>query len=205
MGLEARCTGTWRGETALVRAHLDSTGLEITGPIRVHLDLARIKAAEAHQGSLRLRTSEGTLVLALAHQAEKWAQFIRHPRSRIDKLGIKAGQRVRIVGLDDRALDADLASRACVVLRRDTKSPVDAAMVLVDTPEKLGLIARYRPAISPDGALWVIRPKGKETPVTEAQVREAAIRAGLVDVKVVAFSDTLSAAKLMIPRAQRGA
>lgn len=188
-----------------MKAHLDSTGLDLRGPNRVHIDLAKIKAAEPSKGALRLRTAEGTMVLHLGEKAATWAQFIKYPRSRIEKLGIKPGQRVLLVGLEDEALEADLASRDCTVLRRETKTPVDVVMVLVDTPDKLRLIARYREAITPDGSLWVIRPKGKETPVTETQLREAALEADMVDVKVVAFSETLSAAKLMIPRAKRGA
>lgn len=205
MGLEARCQVDWRGETETVKAHLDSTGLDLRGPNRVHIDLAKIKAAEPSKGALRLRTAEGTMVLHLGEKAATWAQFIKYPRSRIEKLGIKPGQRVLLVGLEDEALEADLASRDCTVLRRETKTPVDVAMVLVDTPDKLRLIARYREAITPDGSLWVIRPKGKDTPVTEAQVRDAAKRAELVDIKVVSFSDTHSAEKLVIPRAKRGA
>lgn len=142
---------------------------------------------------------------ASGRESGNLGQFIKYPRSRIEKLGIKPGQRVLLVGLEDEALDADLASRDCTVLRRETKAPVDVAMVLVDTPDKLRLIARYRQAITPDASLWVIRPKGKDTPVTEAQVRDAAKRAELVDIKVVSFSDTHSAEKLVIPRARRGA
>lgn len=203
MGLEARCKCNWREKAEVVRAHLDSTGLDITGPIRLRFDLAKIKAAEAGKGSLRLRTGEGTLVLELGDQAEKWAQFIKYPRSRIEKLGIKPGQRVLLVGLDDPELEAELKSRECVIVRRETKAPVDVVMVLIDKPDKLPLIARHRRAISPDGALWVVRPKGKDTPVTEAQAREAALRAELVDVKVVSFSDALTAEKMVIPRAKR--
>jgi len=204
MGLEARCQCTWRGQTETVRAHLDSTGLDLRGAYKAHIDLAKIKGADASKGALRVRADEGVMVLQLGEKAETWAQFIKYPRSRIEKLGIKPGQRVLLVGINDPQLDAELASRDCVVLRREPKAPVDAAMVLIDTQEKLPLIARYRQAIFPDGALWVIRPKGKDTPVTEAQVREAAVRAELVDVKVVAFSDTLSAEKVVIPRAKRG-
>lgn len=203
MGLEARCQCTWRDKTETVRAHLDATGLDTSGSIRMRIDLPKIKAAEASKGCLRLRTSEGTMVLELGDKAEKWAQFIKYPRSRIEKLGIKPGQRVLLVGLEDSELDAELESRDCVILRRETKTPVDVVMVLIDEPEKLSLIARYRKAIAPDGTLWVIRPKGKATPVTEAQAREAALRAELVDVKVVSFSDTLTAEKMVIPRAKR--
>lgn len=203
VGLEARCKCTWGDRTETVRAHLDSTGLAIAGPIRMQVDLAKIKAVEASKGHLRLRTSEGAIALELGDQAGKWAQLIKYPRSRIEKLGIKPGQRVLLVGLDEPELEAELESRDCVIVRRETKTPVDAVMVLIDEPDKLPLIARYRKAISADGALWVIRPKGKNTPVTEAQARAAALRAELVDVKVVSFSDTLTAEKMVIPRAKR--
>lgn len=205
MGLEARCECDWQGESRTVKAHLDSTGLDLSGPFKLHIDLRNIKAAESSRGTLRLRTQDGPMVLHLGEKTEAWAQFIKYPRSRIEKLGIKAGQRVLLVGLDDQALEADLASRECKVLRRETKTPVDVAMVLVDTPAKLQLIARYREVITSGGAVWVIRPKGKDTPVTEAQTRDAAKRAELVDIKVVSFSDTHSAEKLVIPKARRGA
>lgn len=205
MGLETHCQCTWGGETAKVRAHLDSTGLDLRGPIRLRLDLGKIKSAESSKGTLRLRSNNGVLTLQLGEKADAWEQLIQYPRSRIEKLGIKPGQRVLVAGLHDAALDADLASRDCVILRRETKSPVDAVMVLIDTPDKLKMIDRYRKAITADGAVWVIRPKGKDTPVTEAQTREAAKRAELVDIKVVSFSNTHSAEKLVMPRSKRKA
>lgn len=44
---------------------------------------------------------------------------------------------------------------------------------------------------------------GVKAEFREDDVRAAALAAGLVDVKVARFSDTLSALKLVIPRAQR--
>lgn len=205
MGLEASCRCDWQGQTETVRAHLDSTGLDLRGSFRVRIDLAQIKAITASNGKLSLRANEAAMVLHLGEKAAAWAQFIKYPRSRIEKLGIKPGQRVLLVGLEDDALRADLASLDCTVLRRESKVPVDAAIVLIDTPDQLDRIARHRKSITAGGSLWVIRPKGKGTPVTEAQVRDAAKRAELVDIKVVSFSETHSAEKLVIPRAKRGA
>ena len=48
-----------------------------------------------------------------------------------------------------------------------------------------------------------MRPKGKDTPVTETDARKAGLAAGLVDVKVAAFSPTHSALKFVIPVAKR--
>jgi len=60
--------------------------------------------------------------------------------------------------------------------------------------------------IAPDGAIWVLRAKqaaGVGAAITELDVMAAGRAAGLVDVKVAAFSRTHSAAKLVIPVAQR--
>ena len=57
--------------------------------------------------------------------------------------------------------------------------------------------------IEPDGAVWVVRPKGSPD-ITEAETMAAGKRAGLVDVKVVSFSETHTAEKFVIPVAKRG-
>ena len=57
-------------------------------------------------------------------------------------------------------------------------------------------------ALERNGAIWVVWPKGRRE-LTEDHVRAKALASGLVDVKVVAFSGTLSALKLVIPVAKR--
>ena len=59
-----------------------------------------------------------------------------------------------------------------------------------------------RNAIQPAGAIWVVRPKGQKT-ITEAGTMAAGKRAGLVDVKVVSFSESHTAEKFVIPVASR--
>ena len=54
------------------------------------------------------------------------------------------------------------------------------------------------------GCLWVVSPRGTSA-VTERNVMDSARAAGLVDVKVVRFSDTYTSAKLVIPVALREA
>jgi hypothetical protein len=44
--------------------------------------------------------------------AAGWADAILHPKGRLDKLGVKAGQRVAILGLDDPDFFAELTGRA---------------------------------------------------------------------------------------------
>jgi hypothetical protein len=56
--------------------------------------------------------------------------------------------------------------------------------------------------IQPDGAIWAVWRKARKE-LTENHVREAALAAGLVDVKVARFSETHSALKLVVPKARR--
>ncbi|HEX5141970.1 MAG TPA: DUF3052 family protein, partial [Dehalococcoidia bacterium] len=64
-------------------------------------------------------------------------------------------------------------------------------------------LGALRGAIKPAGALWVVSPKGKGIEVKDVDVMAAAREAGLVDTKVVSFSATHTALKLVIPRDRR--
>ena len=63
-----------------------------------------------------------TVTLELGAQAEKWATRITSPPSRVEKLGVKAGMRIALVGLDDAALVEDIESRG-----GDARRPVRGA------------------------------------------------------------------------------
>jgi hypothetical protein len=186
-----------------VHAHLDSIGLDVRGGFHLRFSVSEIRRTEVSGPVLRLVTDRGVLELELGKRVKTWERTIREPRSRIDKLGIKPGARTVLVGLNDSQLRAELAARKCNLLKRGVESSVDAVFFLVAKPSALTRLKLLKRMLVPSGALWVIREKGGNAKVTEEQVRDAARRAGLVDVKVVAFSDTLSAVKLVIPRAQR--
>jgi hypothetical protein len=63
-------------------------------------------------------------------------------------------------------------------------------------------LKELRPSLQPAGAIWVLWPKGRKE-FREDDIRAFGPEAGLVDVKVVAFSETLSGLKMVIPVAQR--
>ena len=69
-------------------------------------------------------------------------------------------------------------------------------------PIRADRLRRLRETIQPAGGVWVVWPKGRAE-LREEDVRAAAKKAGLVDVKVVAFSATHSALKLVIPVSKR--
>jgi len=61
---------------------------------------------------------------------------------------------------------------------------------------------KLKRALKPNGAIWIIRPKGQPE-ISEQATMAAGKAAGLVDVKVVGFSPTHTAEKFVIPVSAR--
>ena len=79
---------------------------------------------------------------------------------------------------------------------------MDVVFVAANDRADLDRLVTVLKFLKRDGAIWVIRPKGSPN-ISEGDVMQAGKAAGLVDVKVVRFSDTHTAEKFVIPVAQR--
>ena len=112
----------------------------------------------------------------------------------IDKLGIKPESSVEVIGVTDRGFLSELAART-----KHKAAPHNFILFGVEGVEALSGLAALRKKLAPQGAIWVVWPKGQKH-IKEDHVREAAIAQGLVDVKVCAFSETHSALKLCVRR-----
>jgi hypothetical protein len=123
-------------------------------------------------------------------------------RSRIDKLGVKDGMRVALIGIEDAWIRGELAERTSDVTESRPKRETDLVLFGVNDVATLARLATLVRAIRRNGAIWAVWPKGQKH-LREDDVRGAALAAGLVDIKVMAFSETLSALKLVIPLARR--
>jgi len=202
MGSEARCTVRHGRTTAEAQVLLESTEVVVRGEIRLKIPFRTMTAVRARDGRLTIVWPEGTTVLELGPAAAIWAEKIRNPKRLIDKLGVKPDQRVSVTGIDDADFLGQLTERTQhASVGRITRG--SAAIFLgVESVAGLERIARAAQAITRDGMIWVVWAKGRPA-LNEDHVRGAARRAGLVDVKVAAFSDTLSALKLVIPVERR--
>ena len=111
---------------------------------------------------------------------------------------------VAVIGVFDKGFLAEAAERAEKVSRKAPAAgrPVDLIFYVVEHRDALERIASLVPLIHPEGAIWIVRPKGREE-ITEAETMAGGKRAGLVDVKVVSFSETHTAEKFVIPVAKR--
>lgn len=123
-------------------------------------------------------------------------------RPRLDKLGVKPGMRVALVGLDDAAFRRELRTRTDDITDGRPRKDTDMILFEVDGPKPLERLTSLQRAIRRNGVIWVVWPKGQPH-IKEDLIRRAAIAQGLVDIKVMAFSETVSGLKLVIPVARR--
>jgi hypothetical protein len=126
------------------------------------------------------------------------------PRPLLDKLGIKPGSRVSVLGLEDPAFRADLATRTSEVSSGRARKGSDTIFAAIRDRSALARLSTLMKSIHPDGQIWVLWPKGRKE-LTENHVRDAALPLGLVDTKVVSFSSELSGLRLVIRKELRGA
>jgi hypothetical protein len=123
-------------------------------------------------------------------------------RSLVEKLVVTPGARVSVLGMGEegfleqlRAAGADLS-----VGRRRKRS--DLIFLGVASMQDLRRIDALEPSMARDGAVWVVYPKGRKD-LRETDVIAAGVAAGLVDNKVVRFSETHTALRFVIPVARR--
>ncbi|MEW6684352.1 MAG: DUF3052 family protein [Nitrospirota bacterium] len=202
MGSEALCTCRSEGRTSKGTAHLDSTSLVFRGEFRLAIPLKDVAQVEARDGRLTLTFSAGTASLDLGKAAETWASKIKSPKSLIDKLGVKPGARVCVLGVQDEAVLDQLRQRTDQVTHKP-RPDADIIFYAADSLDALKSLTRLKASLKPDGAIWVVSLKGKQARIKDTDVMAVARDAGLVATKVVGFSDTHTALKLVIPKAKR--
>jgi hypothetical protein len=137
---------------------------------------------------------------------EREAKRVEHvsTRSRVEKLGIKAGADVLLLGIDADAGFVKELTAAGARLRTTGKAQADMIFAVFRHRDDLRRLPPLRARIKADGVLWTLRPKGSKD-LTEREMMRAGQDAGLVDVKVVSFSDVLTAEKFVVPLARRSA
>lgn len=124
-------------------------------------------------------------------------------RSLIDKLGVKEISKVSVVGVDDKDFLRQLHDRASDIFTGEPVPESDFVFYAADSAVKLKRLKTLKKFIKSNGAIWIVSRKGKLAKIKDVDVIRAAKAAGLVDNKVVGFSETHTSLKLVIPLAKR--
>ena len=199
MGQEIVCTASSDGRRAEGRAQLETDELLFRGEgLRLRIPYSSVADVRAAGGVLEVDHDGATSTFEVGDRAVRWADRIKNPKTVIDKLGVKPGQRVALRGMDADGFAGDLAARGAELVEGDA----DHLFVAVETQDDLAALGDLVPLIARNGAVWTVRRKGRKD-LTEADVMAAGKAAGLVDVKVVRFSETHTAEKFVIPVADR--
>jgi len=123
------------------------------------------------------------------------------PKSRIDKLGVRPGSRVSVLGAVEGAFLTELGASGADVSHRRRKAS-DLIFLPVERSPDLEELGELEPYMERDGAVWAVFPKGRKD-LPEVDVIRAGVEAGLVDNKVVRFSDSHTALRFVIPVTRR--
>ncbi len=109
--------------------------------------------------------------------------------------------RVSVLHVGDASFLAELRSAGADVSTRRRKGS-DLVFLGAQAKRYLEAISTLELYMVRDGAVWVIYQKGRKD-IRETDVITAGVAAGLVDNKVVSFSETHTALRFVIPRNRR--
>jgi hypothetical protein len=199
MGAEADCDVRFKGKTAKGHARLETEVLQFRGgDLRLSIPFKQMSKIAASGGTLNVTFADGTAAFALGAAAAKWADKIQHPPSRLKKIGAASGWRVSALGVTDDAFLKELEQVVSNLSIGRVLKGSDAIFFEVTRAAELARLEKLKLSLKPNGAIWIIRPKGRPE-ISEQATMAAGKAAGLVDVKVVGFSPTHTAEKFVIP------
>ena len=205
MGNEVNCVVTLGKQRARGKALLETSELTFRsedGAMRLKLPFAGLKSASAVNGTLRLETADGTAIFELGANAAKWCEKILHPKTRLEKLGIKPDAAVSLIG--DFAADFLAELRSVTKNLTNGKAAPDTEWIFfsADSTKDLPQVAKLAKNLKGEAALWIVYPKGQKQ-ISENDVLGAGRKCGLKDIKVVGFSATHTGLKFVIPIEKR--
>jgi hypothetical protein len=203
MGSAVKCRVRFGKQESEGKALLETSEIIFRGDFRLKIPFATILSAKVVDDELQLQTAEGMAIFELgAVTATQWREKILHPKTRIEKLGIKPGTRVSLIGFEkrDEEFVTEIQKAKALMTPAGNTLPKnsDSIFLRIDSKKQLGQVAKIAEQLCGAAALWVIYPKGRQD-ITEGDVFAAGHKAALTDIKVVGFSSTHTALKFVIP------
>ena len=202
MGNEAICKVRFGRQESEGKALLETNEVLFRGDFRLKIPFSNIKSAKTVDGELRLQTGEGLASFHLGAAAEKWLEKILHPKSRIEKLGVKPAAKVSLIGEFEADFLREVSGLTKSVAKGKAAADSEHIFLAADSKEDFLALSKIAKAMVGAAALWIVYPKGQKQ-ITENDVLAAGRKIGLKDVKVVGFSATHTALKFVIPLDKR--
>ena len=202
MGSEVFCKLRFGEQESEGKALLETSEIVFRGDFRLKIPFSTLKSAKAVDGELCLETAQGPAIFQLGATAEKWLEKMLHPKSRIEKLGVKSGAKVSLIGKFDAEFLHEILALAKSITKGRAARDADHIFFAANRKNDFSSLSKITKALSGAAALWIVYPKGQKH-ITENDVLSAGRKSGLKDVKVVGFSPTHTALKFVIPLSRR--
>lgn len=195
MGRELQCNVQLGKQSGLSTAHLDSTGIQVRGSIRGKWLPAQLGDLAVRNDSLVASTPDGVLSISLGKiEAEKWLHALKNPKSRAEKLGLKAKMRVYVFSghsEDGDEISEEILSADCIASKRIDDA--DLMFMPVMNSKALNDFSKFSADVIHTQHVWVLREKGSTTRVPEKLIFDAAAAAGFKPTKTLRWSEELTA------------
>ena len=102
-----------------------------------------------------------------------------------------------MLNLDEPSFSRLLRGRTTDIVLGKPTTPCDIVFMGVSRLDELVQLKEVKTWIEPNGAIWVIRPKGPSSPIRDTDLIDAGLAAGLVDNKIASFSETQGAMRFV--------
>jgi hypothetical protein len=204
MGHEASCCVILGKKRVEGKALLETSELIFRGrhQFRLKIRFSDMHSVKVVKGALHIQTSDVRAVLELGATAEKWCEKILHPKTRMEKLGVKPQAAIFLVGNFSTDFLAELEACTANVTEANAGTNFDCVFFAVRSREELVQLPKLAKLLRGSAALWVLYPKGQKH-ITQSDVLTAGRKAGLKDIKVIGFSPLQTALKFVIPLSDR--
>jgi hypothetical protein len=182
----------WGDEQGDCKVLLEGTELIFRQGIRRRVLLSDLTDVAAVGENLVFHAGRDRVQLRLGPQvAQRWLKAIETPPpSLAGKLGISSTTGLLVLG--------DVQSEELKTAIAEAGSPggrkVDLILLCVDSERTLN---QYFEGVSCSAPLWIVYPKGRDSPLKESAVRDFLRSRGFIDTKVAAVSAKLTALRFV--------
>ena len=202
MGQEIVCQAKIGDQTTTGKLYLESSALLFRGGTRLKIPFAELGDVRSKGGWVTLTHNGGNIAFQLGAKAETWADKIRNPPTRLQKMDIEPGMVCGLIGPDPDALLAELNASGVSVETPSGDGRIDSVIFVAESKSDLDALKAAEKHITQPGSIWVVFRKGIQE-ITESDVMVAAKAAELVIPKTCSFSETRTALQCVIPVSRR--
>ena len=178
---------------------LESNSLIIRGVERKVIPFEQMHSLLLKSAILKFSFKKKTYHIHLGDTAAAWFNKIKNPKSVLDKIGFTSDSKTALFNISDTNFTRAVKRKTDGVSIDTSVKNSDIIIVEANNRLELEKIFGLKKHLRMNGALWIVFTKGKSAAIKDTEVMETGKRFGLVDVKVVGFSETHTALKFVIP------